>query len=82
MQHLPALNAEAPKGIGIRSFISRIVAPWILSLLMAIWPKGAGVEKGAGIEKSRRVRLRRKWMSARISTEKNRYGAKRGRRLR
>jgi hypothetical protein len=82
MHHLPALNAETPKNIAIGAFISRIVAPWILCLLMAMWPKGAGIEKGSGIEKPRRIRLRRKWMLARRSTEKKRFGAKRGRHLR
>ena len=79
MQHLPALNWETPKSIGIRPFISRIVAPWILSLLMAIWPEGAPIKEGSGIEKPRRVRLRRKLMPARSSSERNRYGAQRGR---
>jgi hypothetical protein len=37
MQHLPALGWEA--------LISRTVAPWILSLLVATWPKGAGTGK-------------------------------------
>jgi hypothetical protein len=82
MQHLPALNAETPKNIGIGALISRIVAPWILCLLMTMWAKGAGIEEGSGIEESRRIRLRRKWMLARRSSEKKRFGAKRGRHLR
>jgi hypothetical protein len=79
MQHLPALSRRTPKNIGIRTLISRIVAPWILSLLVAIWQKEAYIEKGAGIERPQRVRLRRKLMPARSTAEKNRYGAKRGR---
>src|SRR5260370_39341051 len=45
MQHLPALGWETPSRIDLRPFISRIVAPWILSLLVATWPKGAGTDK-------------------------------------
>jgi hypothetical protein len=45
MQHLPALDWEAPKRIDLVALISRTVAPWILSLLVATWPKGAGTGK-------------------------------------
>jgi hypothetical protein len=82
MQHLPALNAETTKSIGMCAFISRIVAPWILCLLMATGSKGAGIENGSGIENLRRIRLKRKWMRVRRSTEKKRFGAKQGRHLR
>jgi hypothetical protein len=42
MQHLPAFSWETPKPIDLGALISRIVAPWVLSLLVATWPKGAG----------------------------------------
>jgi hypothetical protein len=45
MQHLPALSWETPKRIDLGALISRIVAPWILSLLVATWPKGVGTGK-------------------------------------
>jgi hypothetical protein len=45
MQHLPALSWETPKRIDLGASISRIVAPWILYLLVATWPKGAGTGK-------------------------------------
>lgn len=44
MQHLPALSRETPKHIDLRPFISRLVARWILSVLVATWPKGAGTD--------------------------------------
>jgi hypothetical protein len=58
MQHLPALNRETPKSVDLRPFISRMVAPWILSLLVATWPDGAGTDK------SRQVRLKRNLIPA------------------
>ena len=83
MQYQSALTRETRQSIGIRPFVSRIVAQWILSLLMATWPKGAGTKKkGAGMERSLRVRLRRQLMPARTSAKENRYGANRGRHLR
>src|SRR6266404_8790543 len=48
MQYQSALTRETRQSIGIRPFVSRIVAQWILSLLMATWPKGAGTKKKGG----------------------------------
>jgi len=74
MQHLPVL--ETPKSIDIRPLIARIVASWILSLLMATWPEGAGTDK------SRQVRSKPNLIPPWSWAEKNRYEAKRDRHLR
>jgi hypothetical protein len=76
MQHLPALDRETPKNIDIRPFVSRTVASWILSLLMATWPEGAGTDK------SRRARSKRNLIPPWSWAEKNRYVVKQGRHLR
>ena len=75
MQYLPALDRETPKRIDIRPIILRIVASWILYLLVATWPEGAGTDK------SRQVRLKPNLIPAWSWAEKNRRDAIRGRHL-
>jgi hypothetical protein len=73
MQHLPALSRETPKRIDPRPFIWRLVARWILSVLVATWPKGAGTDQ------LRQVRGTHNVIPARRLAERNLYGVNLGR---
>lgn len=55
MQHPPALSWETPKPIDLGALISRLVAPWILSLLVATWPQGAGTDESPRYRRSHYV---------------------------
>jgi hypothetical protein len=58
MQHLPALGRETSTRSELRPLFSRIVAQWILSLLVATWPKPKGAVAGKRRRAARGPHLR------------------------
>ena len=56
MPHLPALGRETPKRMDLRPLFSRIVGPWVLSLLVATWPKGTVAGKPQWMRRGRYLR--------------------------